>query len=131
MAAHVTGKTFTFPENTLKIEALTLKAAGDGADVLTLRIAGADQRVECGQGAWAKGTMTLDMGESVPVAASAAWSSDDTYSVRLVRYLTPFSTDYDVRFTGDGVIVEAVDNIGFAPPPRIRIVGTEQPQPGS
>jgi CubicO group peptidase (beta-lactamase class C family) len=131
-AARVTGKIFTFPENSLKIEALTLKAGGDGADtVLTLRIAGAVQRIECGQGAWAKGTMTLDMGESVPVAASAAWSSDDTYSVRLVRYLTPFSTDYDVRFTGDGVILEAEDNIGFAPPPRIRIVGTEPPQPGS
>jgi hypothetical protein len=71
--------------------------------------------------------MTLDTGEAVPVAASAGWSSEDTYSVTAVRYLTPFSTDYDVRFTGGGVILESVDNVGFAPPPRIRLVGTAQP----
>jgi CubicO group peptidase (beta-lactamase class C family) len=129
MASAVTGKTFIFPENSQHIETLSLKAAGDGtAAVLTLRIAGVDQQIECGQGSWAKGSVTLDTGEVVPVAASAAWSSEDTLSVTVVRYLTPFSTDYDVRFTGVGVILESVDNVGFTSPiPRIRLVGTARP----
>jgi CubicO group peptidase (beta-lactamase class C family) len=128
MAGSVTGKTFTFAENSQHIDSLTLKAAGDGTDaVLTLRIAGVDQHIECGQGAWAKGSMTLDTGEVVPVAASGGWSSDDTYSVTAVRYQTPYSTDYDLRFTGAGVILESLDNVGFMPPTRIRLVGTAQP----
>ncbi len=127
-AAAVTGKTFTFPENSQKIDSLTLKAAGDGANaVLTLRIAGVEERVECGQGSWAKGSMTLDTGEVAPVAACGAWSSEDTYSVTVVRYLTPYSTDYDLRFTGAGVILESLDNVGFMPPSRVRLVGTAQP----
>jgi CubicO group peptidase (beta-lactamase class C family) len=128
MAGSVTGKTFTFPENGQHIEALSLRAAGNGANaVLTLRIAGADQHIECGQDSWAKGSMTLDTGEVVPVAASAAWSSEDTLSVTVVLYQTPFSTEYDVRYTGDGVILESVDNVGFVSPlPRTRLVGTAQ-----
>jgi CubicO group peptidase (beta-lactamase class C family) len=127
-AARVAGKTFTFPENSLHIGALSLKAGGAGAGTsITVRFAGADQRIEFGQGAWAKGSITLDTGEVVPVAASGAWSSDDTYSFRLVRYRTPFSTDYDVRFTGDGVLLEALDNVGLTPPVRTRISGTVQP----
>jgi hypothetical protein len=132
MAASVSGRTFTFPENSLHIESLSLMAGGEGAStVLALRISGVDQRVECGHGAWVKGAMSGDMGEADPVAVDGAWSSDDTYSVRVVRYLTPYSTDYDLRFTGGGVILEAVDNVGFAPPPRVRLVGTEKPKPGS
>jgi hypothetical protein len=127
-ADRVTGRTFTFPENPQHIEALSLKTAGDGAEtLLTLRIAGVDQRIECGQGSWTKGSITLETGEAVPVAASGAWSSGDTYSVRLVRYRTPFSTDYDARFTGDGVILEAMDNVGLVAPVRVRLSGTAQP----
>jgi hypothetical protein len=38
-----------------------------------------------------------------------------------------FSTDYDLRFAGNQLILEAQDNVGFMPPPRIRIVGDAQP----
>jgi CubicO group peptidase (beta-lactamase class C family) len=128
MADRVAGKSFTFPENSLHVEALSLKTAGDGGGTsLTMRIAGADQRIECGQGSWTKGSVTMDAGEVVPVAASGAWSSDDTFSVRLVRYRTPFSTDIDVRFTVDGVELEALDNVGLTPPVRTRVTGTLRP----
>jgi len=127
-AERVTGKTFIFPENAQHIEALSLKSAGDGAGTsLTIRVAGTDQHIECGQGSWTKGSVTLDTGEVVPIAASGAWSSGDTYSVRLVRYRTPFSTDYDARFTGDGVVLEAMDNVGLTPPVRVRLSGTARP----
>ena len=81
-AQGVAGRRYTFPDNPQKIEAVSLEPAKDGANaVLTIRIAGSDQRIECGQGAWAKGAITLDSGETFPEAASGAWTSDDTYSV--------------------------------------------------
>jgi CubicO group peptidase (beta-lactamase class C family) len=125
-AARVAGKTFTFPENPQHIETVSLQSAGDGTSV-SLRIAGVDQRIGCRQDSWTKGSLTLETGEVVPVAASGAWSSDDTYSFKLVRYRTPFSTDYDVRFTGDGVVLEAMDNVGLVAPVRVRLSGSAQP----
>jgi CubicO group peptidase (beta-lactamase class C family) len=127
-ADKVTGRVYVFPANAQNIERVSLKTAGDRASPsIEFRLDGVDQRVECGTGTWAKGAITSASGESIPVAASGAWSSEDTYSVRLVRYLTPFSTDYDMRFAGDQVILEALDNVALTPTQRIRLVGTAQP----
>jgi CubicO group peptidase (beta-lactamase class C family) len=127
-ADKVTGRVFIFPPNPQHIESISLKTAGDRASPsIALRLDGVDQRLECGAGSWTRGAITTASGETIPVAASGAWSSEDTYSVRLVRYRTPFSTDYDVRFAGDHVILEALDNVGLIQPQRIRLVGTAQP----
>jgi hypothetical protein len=128
MAAKVSGRVYTFPSNAQHIENVSVKMGGDGADpAIALRLDGVDQRLECGLASWAKGAITSPSGETIPVSMSGAWSSEDTYSVRLVRYRTPFSTDYDLRFAGDRVILEALDNVGLTAPQRIRLVGTAQP----
>jgi CubicO group peptidase (beta-lactamase class C family) len=128
MADKVNGRVYVFPTNAQHIESLSLKTAGDKASPsIALRLEGIDQRVDCGMGTWARGAITSALGENIPVAASGAWSSEDTFSVRLVRYRTPFSTDYDVRFAGDQVILEALDNVGLMSPQRIRLVGTLRP----
>jgi CubicO group peptidase (beta-lactamase class C family) len=128
MAYKVTGRSFIFPANPQKITSVSLKTAGDRAEPsVSFRLDGIDQRVECGQGTWARGSITAASGEVVPVAVSGGWSSEDTYSIRLVRYLTPFSTDYDLRFAGDHVILEALDNVGNMAPSRVRLTGTAQP----
>ena len=95
--------------------------------MVVLRIAGADQRISCGQGTWVKGSMTSTAGENVPVAASGAWSSDDTYSFTLFRCRTPFSTAYDLRFGPEGVVIDALDHVGLTSPTRERLVGALQP----
>jgi len=127
-AQRVAGRRYSFPANADRIESVSLEPAKDGANaVLTIRIAGSDQRIECGQGSWARGAITLADGETFPEAASGAWTSDDTYSVTLCRYQTPFSTAYDLRFAGDGLILESLDNVSLAGPSRARLVGTAQP----
>ncbi len=128
-AQGVVGKRYTFPENLQKIESVSLEPAKEGANaVLTIRIAGFEQRIECGQGAWAKGAINLGEGETFPEAASGAWTSDDTYSVALCRYQTPFSTAYDFRFAGNELILEALDNANLtATPERVRLVGSTEP----
>jgi CubicO group peptidase (beta-lactamase class C family) len=128
MADKVSGRVYAFAPNALHIDSVSLKTAGDRAGVsVAFRIDDVDQRVQCGQGSWTAGALTLPSGEKVPVGVSGAWSSEDTYSLRLVRDRTPFSTDYDLRFAGDQLILEALDNVGLIPPQRIRIVGAAQP----
>jgi CubicO group peptidase (beta-lactamase class C family) len=128
-AQRIAGRRYSFPANLLDIEAVSLVPAKDSANsVLTIRIAGSDQRIECGHGVWAKGAITMASGETFPAAASGAWTSDDTYSVTMYRYQTPFSTAYDLRFAGNELILEALDNASLtATPSRIRLVGTGQP----
>ncbi|MEJ7637230.1 MAG: hypothetical protein WKF75_04370 [Singulisphaera sp.] len=54
-AARVTGKTYHFPANDRKLEAITLQAAGEGdAATLVARFDGADRRIACVRGAWRK-----------------------------------------------------------------------------
>jgi len=125
-AERVKGRRYVFAPNALKIESVTLKSAGPGA-VFMLRVAGADHEIECGYGSWARGSTNDPSGEVVPVASSGAWSSGDTYTIRMVAYQSPFSTDYDLRFAGDKVILEALDNVDLVPPTRTRLVGTAQP----
>ena len=128
-AQRIAGRRYAFPSNPEQIESASFEPAREGADaVFTLRIAGSDQHIVCGQGTWAKGAATFASGERFPVAASGAWSSDDTYSVTLYRYQTPFSTAYDLRFAGDQLIFETLDNLNLnTPPSRIRLVGTAEP----
>jgi hypothetical protein len=129
MAEKVTARIYTFPSNARHIETVSLKTAGGGAGPsIAIRLNGVDQTLECGQGSWAKGSIMAPSGHKDSIATSGAWSSEDTYSIRLVHYLTPYSTDYDLRFAGDQLILEAIDNVGLtAPPTRIRLVGTAQP----
>jgi len=128
MADKVAGRVYSFPANAQHIESVSLQAQGAGAvPAIALRMAGVDQRIPCGRQSWEKGSIISPSGGSIPVAASGAWSSEDTFSLRLVRYLTPFSTDYDLRFAGDQVILEALDNVGDPAPVRIRLIGTAQP----
>jgi CubicO group peptidase (beta-lactamase class C family) len=127
VAAKVAGRRYAFPENPQHIEAVSLMAAGGTGMPVTLRISGVDQHFDCGQGSWATGSISPAPGDAIPVAASGAWTSEDTYSFRLCRSLTPFSTAYDLRFAGDTVILEALDNVGSVAPARIRLTGTAQP----
>lgn len=55
-----------------------------------------------------------------PIAASAAWSGEDTLVVKLCLYESPFHQTLRLRFDGDTVTRDAEMNVGFG--------GTKQPQ---
>ncbi len=127
-AARVEGKRFVFPANTGQIESIEFERPQGGAPVaIAIRMAGADQRIVCGMGSWVKGSLALGPGAPVPIAASGAWTSDDTYTAVICRYQTPFSATYDMRFTGDGVVLETENNVGLVSTARERMVGRMQP----
>jgi len=48
------------------------------------------------------------------VAASGGWTADDTYTLKVVRYRTPFVVTYRLQFSGDQLGVESEMNVGAA-----------------
>ena len=117
LAASVSGKTYLFPTNTQNIDALTINFKGPDA-TLVIQSVGQEYRIACGSGVWAKGRTTFVAGadwrvaNSVeqPVAASGAWTADDTYTVKLAYYETPLAVTLTCRFAGDRVLLLNVEH---------------------
>jgi len=128
LAPAISGRRYVFPENKAGIQEVQVDVqAGSNAVTITGRVGNVDSRFACGWNEWLKGTLDGLGGPPVPIAASGAWSSDDTYTVIVCQYRTPFVTTYDLRFSGDQLILESEDNVGLEGTPRTRIVGVAKP----
>jgi CubicO group peptidase (beta-lactamase class C family) len=117
LARVIAGRRFVFPKNPQAIEALSLAPADDdaGAAVMTVVIDGAESRVRLSGQGWMRGE--LENGPSAGrVAVSGAWTAADTFTLELVRYRTPFTARYRLRFAGDEVTLETTPNVGPTPP---------------
>lgn len=118
------GRKYVFPVNDHKLEAVTLETGENQANLsLALRINGADYRITCGHGDWRKGRLAWNVFPERPVAASGAWTADDTYTVKLCFYETPFTVTARMRFTGDEVQYTSESNVGFGPTKGAELVG--------
>ncbi|HUA39750.1 MAG TPA: serine hydrolase [Candidatus Sulfopaludibacter sp.] len=130
LAAQVSGKSYLFPTNDQNIDAVKFDFNGPEA-TLVVRSLGQEYRVACGSGVWEKGRTAFNAGASSwivapveqPVAASGAWTADDTYAVKLAYYKTPLAVTLTCRFAGDRVLLLNVEySVNFdptAPPPLI------------
>lgn len=113
LAAKVSGRKFTFPSNDATLESASLDVAADGTVTLRARLFGQDQTVQAGHGQWRKGAFPLAPRSTQPVAVSGAWTADDTYTVQMAQYRTPFITTFRLKFAGDELTVEREMNVGF------------------
>ena len=124
LAPAISGRRYVFPQNKAGIQEVQVDVQpGGNAVTVTARVGDVDSRFACGWKEWVKGTLDGLGKPPVPIAASGAWSSDDTYSLILCQYRTPVLTAYDLRFAGDQLILEYEDNVGLEGTPRTRIVG--------
>ena len=57
------------------------------------------------------------------VAASGAWTSENTYSVKLCLYDTPFYITLVFRFTGEELLFDSEYNVAFGPTALPQLVG--------
>jgi CubicO group peptidase (beta-lactamase class C family) len=122
-AKNFAGKRYVFPANDQMIGAITLDAVATGGDQsFTVKFGGTDQRVSVGHGRWIKGTMTAGAVTNA-TAASGAWTADDSYTLKLCGYRTPFVTTYRLRFAGDQLFVTAEQNVGFGEQKPVELVG--------
>ena len=130
-SVQVLGKTYRFPDNGRKLEAVALERAGDGPTSLVIRTNGVDQKFACTPGAWTKGRLTLAgisrlepaVQAGQPVAVSAAWTADDVYSARIAYVQTPFVVTLNLKFDGDAVRLTTESNVAFGPTKQPELVG--------
>ncbi len=117
MAAQISGRTYLFPTNAQDVDAVTFDFKGPDA-TLVVRSLGREDRILCGSGVWKKGRTAFVAGadwriaEPVeqPVAASGAWTTDDTYMMKLAYYETPLVITLTCRFAGNRVLLLNVEH---------------------
>lgn len=125
------GKRYLFAKNPQTIESIALDSAdAKGGASITLRLAGSDQRIEAAPNAWKKQTVTL-RGAPDAIAASGAWTADDTYTLKVVRYQTPFATTYRLRFAADQLTVDVEPNVGPVADRSVQLTGKREGSAGS
>ena len=124
-AAAALGKTYMFAKNAQKMKSFRLDSTGDGISI-TIGDANGEHRVICGAGEWRAGSTTLESGRASAVAASGAWTGDQTYTAQIYFNETPFRLTLDCHYDGDRLDLDAQMNVGFAATARPRLSGTRR-----
>ncbi len=123
-SAKALGKTFVFPANPHKLEAITLESGGkDGALTLVTRFDGVEGRILCGRDKWQKGRAAWGPLAEQPAAAAGAWTDDDTFTVKLCFYETPFVVTIHLKLSGEELRYSAEANVGLGPTKEAPLVG--------
>jgi len=122
LAGKVSGRHYTFDANDQGVESIAFEFDEEGC-VYTVCDKAGEHRIRCGQGAWATGMTALETGDPRRVAASYAWSADDTLALRLCFYETPFVPTLICRFTDEGMTYEFRPNVAFGPKERPLLAG--------
>jgi CubicO group peptidase (beta-lactamase class C family) len=110
-ASAVAGQRYAFDPNPQTIEWASIGTAGPDGTPVTLHMDGIDQTVTSAPGAWRKSTLRFKGVEDV-VASSGGWTASDTYTLKVVRYRTPFITTYRMQFAGDSLRMTVDQNVG-------------------
>ncbi len=122
--AKVSGKKYVFPANDRKLESIAVEADGEGnAATLVLRMNGTDRKIACGAGSWKKGRLAFGPLPEGPMAASGAWTGEDTYKAKLVFTETPFQATLTLKFTDGEVRFDSQSNVGFGATRQPSLVG--------
>lgn len=129
-AAKVSGKWYEFPENDKGIRAVSFDFKS-GSPTLIMRTATGESKTQIGVGSWNKSTggftNGLDQFLSVPtpakVATSGAWTTENTFTVKLNLYETPFYSTLSFQFDGDRLLLNAEHNVAFGPTKLPQLVG--------
>jgi hypothetical protein len=122
--AQVLGKKYVFAANERKLEAITLESNGnDGAVTLVARFDGVERRIACGRGTWQKGRVAWGLLPEQPVAASGAWTANDTFTARLCFYETPYLFTIRLKFSNQELQCDGEANVSFGPTKEPQLVG--------
>lgn len=109
----VSGKVYSFAANDQKVESLGLILdEQSGGMVVVGKVNGSEYKLKCG-GEWHKGMWAFGGGQEQPVAASGAWTADDTYTAKVVLTETPFIATLTFKFADGKLEYEAKRNVGF------------------
>lgn len=141
MEKRVLGRRYVFPENPKGITAVTLvaprqggtwmggaaqspKGTPPGAVTLLVEFGAKIVPITAAPGLWHRGGIVNTETGPEPIAASGAWTSDYTYTLKVCRYQTPFVDTYELRFSGDELRVDSTVNVSFGDRVSPTLIGT-------
>lgn len=121
----VSGKTFSFPANEQKLEAIGLEFSSESGPVTLMCQfnGGGPQRIVCGQGEWKKGRLAIGRLADQPAAASGVWTGDGEYTARICLYETPFVFNFRLRFDEKRLRLDWAQNASFSPTNKGQLIG--------
>jgi len=130
ITASVSGKWFEVAENDRDVRALSFDFNSPSPN-LAIRTGAGEIRLPFGINSWVKsqGTFTngLDRFLSVPanpmVAASGTWSAENTFTLKIVLYETPFYSTVNFKFDGDNLVIDSEQNVAFGPTKMTQLLG--------
>ena len=130
VSASVSGKWFEFPDNDRGIKAVSFDF-NSTSPTLIVRTATGETRMTVGKETWtnSRGMFAngLDHALSVPanplVAASGAWSRENTFTVKIVLSETPYYSTLNFKFDGDRLLFDAEHNVNFGPTKLPQLIG--------
>jgi hypothetical protein len=118
----ILGKTYAFGANERKLETMALEGGSDGVTIVA-RIDGVERRIACGRGAWRRGRAAWGRLGEQPVAASGAWTDDETFTAKLCFYETPYVATVRLAFAGEELQFSFEMNVGFGPTKEPQLTG--------
>lgn len=108
IASLVVGRPYDVDANDLKIETIVLHTTESGWTV-RIKTAAGDEVISCGHNVWQPGQTTLFNDFWVvgpaPVVASGAWTAEQTFTMVVRLYETPFFHTLVYHFIGDEVLI--------------------------
>lgn len=118
-AAHVIGRTYAVDGNDLTIATIALHIAASGWTV-RIKTAAGKEAISCGYAVWQPGQTTLfsdvwAVGPT-PVVASGAWTADETFTMVVRLYETPFFHTLVFHVIGDEMLIETRVNASLEAP---------------
>jgi CubicO group peptidase (beta-lactamase class C family) len=130
ISASVSGKWFEFAENDRGIKAVSFDF-NSTSPALVVRTPAGEARMTIANDTWSKSrglfTNGLDRILAVPAnplaATSGAWTSPDTFTVKIVLYETPFYSTLNFKFDGDRLVIDSEHNVSFGPTKLPQLIG--------
>lgn len=131
-AARVSGRVFRFEANPQTLHSLSLDFS---SNTFTYRLLGGGKqrgthRLPFGSAAWVEGVTPLGSGDGLAnspgprkVVSSGAWTAEDTFTLTICQYETPFTLTLAFRFAGEQVTLDARINVNFGPTELLQLVG--------
>lgn len=114
----ITGRTYAFPANEGKPSAIHFET-----DSIAITLGEKETKIPLKSGAWTPCRAAWGRLAEQPAAASAAWTSADTFTLKLCFVETPFIATIRMTFDGKSVKVESEMNVGFGATKESPLVG--------
>jgi hypothetical protein len=116
MSSQVSGQTYTVDVNEMGIETITLTFT-ESSCMVSVKTAAGEEAIPCGYGTWQQGQTTLFnnpwLSGLKSTAASGAWTAEETFTLIVRLYETPFFHTLVCHFSGDEMMIETRVNVAL------------------